>query len=168
MKDPRAGPTSTRRSGRVRSEVQTLLGSSIAGAWDSSGPGYGLRRRADAVEQGQRRHPRSRLGVEAAQTGHRAIRGLVVGGPGDRQRRTSCASSSPVSLREMSPTRPARLPKGHAWRWAGAAIRAGNGVLRERFRTDPSNGDASYALTTPTEADLRDLARIQATVPAGP
>ncbi len=59
---------------------------------------------------------------------------------------------------------------GHSelWRWAGPAIRAGSEVLRARFRTDPSNGDASYALVNPTPADLRDLQRLQETVPVGP
>ncbi len=59
---------------------------------------------------------------------------------------------------------------GHAeaWRWAGTAIRTGNGVLRDRFRADPSNGDASYVPTSPTAADLRDLTRLQETVPVGP
>jgi len=59
---------------------------------------------------------------------------------------------------------------GHSelWRWGGPAIRAGSEVLRNRFRADPSNGDASYALVNPTAADLRDLQRLQETVPVGP
>lgn len=59
---------------------------------------------------------------------------------------------------------------GHAeaWRWAGSAIRTGLSVLRDRFRADPSSGDSSYALSSPTPADLRDLLRLQETVPYGP
>jgi prepilin-type N-terminal cleavage/methylation domain-containing protein/prepilin-type processing-associated H-X9-DG protein len=58
---------------------------------------------------------------------------------------------------------------GHAeaWRWAGTAIKTGSGVLRERFRADPGNGDSSYTLSSPTEADLRDLRKLQETVPPG-
>jgi prepilin-type processing-associated H-X9-DG protein len=59
---------------------------------------------------------------------------------------------------------------GHSelWRWGGPAIKAGSEVLRARFRTDPSNGDASYLLSNPTPADRRDLQRLQETVPFGP
>jgi prepilin-type N-terminal cleavage/methylation domain-containing protein/prepilin-type processing-associated H-X9-DG protein len=57
---------------------------------------------------------------------------------------------------------------GESWRWAGPAIRAGSAVLRERFKADPGNGDSSYVVTGSHPGDLRDLQRLQETVPAGP
>ncbi|MFM7102892.1 MAG: type II secretion system protein [Verrucomicrobiota bacterium] len=59
---------------------------------------------------------------------------------------------------------------GHseAWRWAGGFVRSASRVLRDRFRADPAAGDSSVPLTGADPRDLRDLARLQETVPPGP
>jgi len=59
---------------------------------------------------------------------------------------------------------------GHAeiWRWIGGRIREGNQILLDRFRSNPSLGDASVTVPNTSPPDLRDLLRLQETVPFGP
>jgi prepilin-type N-terminal cleavage/methylation domain-containing protein len=53
-----------------------------------------------------------------------------------------------------------------SFRWTGGRIREGSATLRARFRADPGFTDSSITVAASAPADLRDLRRLQATVPA--
>jgi prepilin-type N-terminal cleavage/methylation domain-containing protein/prepilin-type processing-associated H-X9-DG protein len=57
---------------------------------------------------------------------------------------------------------------GHAeaFRWRGAAIRAGSITLKARFLADPGFLDSSIPVPRGSAADIADLQRMQATVPS--
>lgn len=52
------------------------------------------------------------------------------------------------------------------FRWTGGRILEGSAILRGRFRSDPGFADSSISVAAGSAPDLRDLRRLQATVPA--
>ena len=52
------------------------------------------------------------------------------------------------------------------FRWTGGRVLEGSGILRTRFKADPAFGDSSISVAANSPADLRDLRRLQGTVPA--
>ena len=59
---------------------------------------------------------------------------------------------------------------GHAeaWRWGGSGILNASQVLLGRFKQNPAAGDSSVPVNRGNAADMRDLLRLQETVPPGP
>ena len=59
---------------------------------------------------------------------------------------------------------------GHAetWRCGGQGIRAASMILLDRFKQNPGAGDSAVPVNRSNAADMRDLRRMQETVPPGP
>ena len=87
--------------------------------------------------------------------------GLVVRGslsiPWARARGSRHGNSATVSFADQH---------AETFRWTGGRVLEGSGILRTRFKADPAFGDSSISVAANSPADLRDLRRLQGTVPA--